>query len=201
MFEIDISNQQDLIPVDTEQLRKAVLVALKLEAVQSAVLSISIVDNPTIHEVNREHLQHDYPTDVISFQLDFSKDGLPEDATEEYEADDEAPDRPYHGGFTDVEVEGERSEATNEVADPRPACGAFIEGEIIASAEMADQMAAEGHWSTASELLLYVVHGLLHICGYDDLTAPEKAVMRSREKCILESLGLHPVYPQDEELH
>lgn len=199
MFEIDISNQQDLIPVDTEQLRQAVLVALKLEAVQSAVLSISIVDNPTIHEVNREHLQHDYPTDVISFQLDFSEDGLPEDATEEYEADDETPECREYGGFTDGE--DERSQATNEVVDPRPACGAFIEGEIIASAEMADQMAAEGNWNTASELLLYVVHGLLHICGYDDLTAPEKSIMRSREKLILETLGLHPVYPQDEDLH
>ena len=105
MFEIDISNQQDLIPVDLEQLRQAVLVALKLEAVQSAVLSISIVDNPTIHEVNREHLQHDYPTDVISFQLDFSEDGLPEDATEEYEADHETPECREYGGFTDGEDE------------------------------------------------------------------------------------------------
>ncbi|HVY60053.1 MAG TPA: rRNA maturation RNase YbeY, partial [Planctomycetota bacterium] len=31
--------------------------------------SVAIVDDPTIHALNREHLAHDYPTDVISFGL------------------------------------------------------------------------------------------------------------------------------------
>jgi probable rRNA maturation factor len=202
MFEIDISNQQDRIPVDTERLQQAVLVALKLEAVQSAVLSISIVDNATIHEINREHLQHDYPTDVISFQLDFSQNGLPNDEFDDDAGDsDEDNDAPPGSEIDDSPAfEYDDEQPADEAVDPRPAFGAFIEGEIIASAEMAEQMAAEGHWNTDSELLLYVVHGLLHICGYDDLSAPEKAVMRTRERCILDSLGLHPVYPQDEDV-
>ena len=150
-FEIDISNDQSLLPVNPAAIRHAVAVTLREEHVRAAVISISVVDNATIHRVNREHLQHDYPTDVISFQLEFLPD----------------------------------------------ADGAIVEGEIIASAEMAIQMAPDVGWDANSELLLYIVHGLLHLCGYDDLTSPDKAVMRSREQHSLALLGLHPVYPQD----
>ena len=44
---------------------------------------------------------------------------------------------------------------------------------------------------------LYVVHGLLHLCGYDDLTDEEQAVMRQREREILASLGLTARYEDD----
>ena len=70
-FEIDISNRQSALDFNENSLEAAVLKALAIENVASAVLSISIVDNPAIHAFNRDHLQHDYPTDVISFQLDF----------------------------------------------------------------------------------------------------------------------------------
>jgi len=185
MFEIDISNQQSCVPVNVQKLHEALLEALRLEGVESAVLSVSIVDNNAIHQINRDHLQHDYPTDVISFQLDFSDSPF---------GDTETSDDPED---TDAGSEEDEADEITE-NDPRPAFGAAIEGEIIASAEMAQQMAAEGHWNPDSELLLYVIHGLLHICGYDDLSPPEKADMRSREKCILAALGLTPVYPQDD---
>ena len=35
---------------------------------------------------------------------------------------------------------------------------------------------------------LYLVHGLLHLCGYDDLTEQELQVMRAREREILQHL-------------
>ena len=35
--------------------------------IQDFQVSIAIVDDPTIHQLNREHLEHDWPTDVISF--------------------------------------------------------------------------------------------------------------------------------------
>lgn len=161
MHEIDISNRQRVTPVDCQVIEAAVRRALQIEQVQAAILSISIVDNATIHTLNRDHLQHDYPTDVISFQLDFSED------------DDQLSEL--------------------------PAAGASIEGEIIASAEMAASMAAAGQWSAQDELTLYVIHGLLHICGYDDLDAESKRVMRGRERAILSSLGLTAVYADDME--
>ncbi|MFN8707595.1 MAG: rRNA maturation RNase YbeY, partial [Planctomyces sp.] len=71
-YEIDISNQQKVLPVDVALLRQTIEAALSLEDVGAAVLSITIVDNEAIHRLNREHLQHDYPTDVISFPLECS---------------------------------------------------------------------------------------------------------------------------------
>ncbi|MEZ6035152.1 MAG: rRNA maturation RNase YbeY [Planctomycetaceae bacterium] len=162
--EIDIADHQRVTFVNPAVLRHAVESALQLEQVADAILSISIVDNAAIHRINREHLQHDYPTDVISFQLEFSRDEIPD------------PD------CSSPELR---------------ASGARIEGEIIVSAQMAAEMASTGQWTTMNELTLYVVHGLLHICGYDDLTPEEKAVMRSRERAILGALSLVPVYPDD----
>lgn len=163
-FEIDISSSQDMLSIDIRGLTRAIERALQIEQVASAVLSVTVVDNKAIHQINREHLQHDYPTDVISFQLDFA-------------FDDEVP--------------------ADSLAELR-AAGAMIEGEIIASAEMAADMASSGQWTAMNELTLYVIHGLLHICGYDDLTPEEKAIMRTRERVILNALGLSPVYPEDD---
>jgi probable rRNA maturation factor len=43
-------------------------------------------------------------------------------------------------------------------------------------------------------VILYLVHGLLHACGYDDLTPYEKARMRRAERAALRRLGLEPRY-------
>jgi probable rRNA maturation factor len=184
-YEIDISNRQDAVPVDINALEAAVLKALELERVASAVLSISIVSNEEIHKLNREHLEHDYPTDVISFQLDFSDEQGSEFSEDEDEEDFESDD---------AQLAEDSPQTSGSVLR---ADGAMIEGEIIASAEMAASMAEDGQWSTQDELTLYVVHGLLHICGYDDLTDDEKAIMRSRERTIMASLGLKAVYAED----
>lgn len=163
-FEIDICDNHPEQSVDVTALQSAVEHALRMEEVQAAILSVTIVDDATIHQLNRDHLDHDYPTDVISFQLDWSS---PEHS--------EPPQTP-----------------TGRSA------GSAIEGEIITSLDYAKQSAPDGNWSTKDELTLYVIHGLLHICGYDDLSAAEKRIMRSRERSLLDGLGLTPIYPDDE---
>jgi probable rRNA maturation factor len=183
-FEIDIRNDQSLLPIDRAAIRRAVVTALREEHVQAAVVSITLVDNETIHRVNREHLQHDYPTDVISFQLEYIT------------GDDDNADDDEDNHNDDHETETAAASQAEDEGNEVPRC-VMIEGEIIASAEMAMQMASECGWSPSSELLLYIIHGLLHICGYDDLSPPEKIVMRSRERHILGLLGLQPAYPQD----
>ncbi len=72
--ELDVLNQQTKVTIDIEKLRQAAMAVLQAEHVASAVLSVTVVDNSTIHVINRDHLNHDYPTDVISFQLEFSSD-------------------------------------------------------------------------------------------------------------------------------
>jgi rRNA maturation RNase YbeY len=38
--------------------------------IKSASVSVILVDDPTIHAMNKEFLQHDYPTDIITFPLE-----------------------------------------------------------------------------------------------------------------------------------
>jgi len=195
-FEIDISNRQSALAFDEKRVQAAALRALAIEQVASAVLSISIVDNSAIHKINRDHLQHDYPTDVISFQLDFVSAGDlqcdDEDLLDEDDSEDDSED--------DAEIDDDSVDVTDcELLTEGRAAGAAIEGEIIASAEMAVSMATDGEWSAEAELILYIVHGLLHICGYDDLTPEEKCIMRARERAILSELGLTAIYAEDAE--
>ena len=195
-FEIDISNRQSALAFDANRVQAAVVRALAIEQVASAVLSISIVDNSAIHKINRDHLQHDYPTDVISFQLDFVSAGDlqcdDEDLLDEDDSEDDSED--------DAEIDDDSVDVTDcELLTEGRAAGAAIEGEIIASAETAVSMATDGEWSAEAELILYIVHGLLHICGYDDLTPEEKCIMRARERAILSELGLTAIYAEDAE--
>jgi probable rRNA maturation factor len=76
---------------------------------------------------------------------------------------------------------------------PRGA-GKTIEGEVLVSTDVAATAAAEFGWSVENEVTLYVVHGLLHLVGYDDLSDDEKAIMRERERFHLARWDLHPTY-------
>jgi len=163
-FEVDITANRQIDQVNLNSLQQSVVHALQIEGVAEAVLSITLVDNAAIHEINRKHLQHDYPTDVISFQLDWTH-----------------PKR---------DTPGNRPQDRSS--------GAHIEGEIIASVEYAITEARQLGWELQSELTLYVIHGMLHICGYDDLDVVEKQFMQARESAVLEQLGL-PAIPRHAE--
>jgi rRNA maturation RNase YbeY len=70
-------------------------------------------------------------------------------------------------------------------------------GDIVVSVERADEQARSGAggqsgdvgWSVAEELRLLVVHGTLHLCGWDHRLPAEEAAMRALEKQILERLA------------
>lgn len=72
--------------------------------------------------------------------------------------------------------------------------GKRLEGEIILGVEYAQVEADSLGWDVESELCLYLVHGLLHLCGYDDLTPGEKRIMRRREREVFAKLGREARY-------
>lgn len=67
-----------------------------------------------------------------------------------------------------------------------------LEGELVISTETAVREAVAHCWSADDELLLYVVHGVLHLCGYDDLTDDARPIMRRRELQVLAQWQLTP---------
>lgn len=74
---------------------------------------------------------------------------------------------------------------------PRGA-GKRIEGEVLISPTIAIQAARQYQWEPTNETLLYVVHGVLHLLGYDDLTDEERDVMVAAESRHLARWGLIP---------
>lgn len=139
-IEVAISDTQGHLPVDADELAGLVRAVLAAEGRTRASISIAVVDQAAIHAINRSHLGHDWPTDVVSFPL-------------------------------------------SEPAEP------VLAGELVVSAEMAAVTAAEIGVRPRDELALYVVHGLLHLCGYDDTSESATAAMRRREGELLEACG------------
>ncbi|HEV2805744.1 MAG TPA: rRNA maturation RNase YbeY [Chthoniobacterales bacterium] len=64
----------------------------------------------------------------------------------------------------------------------------FEHGEILISAETAKRQARQFGTSLVHELRLYLVHGLLHLHGFDDKTAAGAAEMKRRQERVVASL-------------
>ncbi len=76
--------------------------------------------------------------------------------------------------------------------------GEPLEGEIVLSAETAAREASQYGWNKEDELLLYLIHGTLHLIGHDDTSDAERAAMRAKERRYLAELGRHPRYDERE---
>ncbi|MCA9218419.1 MAG: rRNA maturation RNase YbeY [Planctomycetales bacterium] len=131
MIDIAITDEQRALTVDLSRIRTAIESILRDAGMSEAEVSVGIIDDARMHELNRMHLNHDYPTDVLSFVLD-------------------------------------RTEST-------------LDGEVIVSTETAIAQAREFNQTPEDELLLYVIHGALHLVGYDDKELEKRAEMRKME--------------------
>ena len=140
MIDIQLTDQQSTLPVDVQRLKQAARLILEDHGPDAVQVSIAVVDDLTIHELNRRFLQHDYPTDVLSFVLE-QQDGR-------------------------------------------------LEGEVIVSTDTAVVQAGEYGVQPADELLLYVVHGVLHLVGFDDKSPDLRQRMRCAEQHYLEQFDI-----------
>lgn len=61
----------------------------------------------------------------------------------------------------------------------------FDHGDIVICPSMAHVFAKQYGQNVSEEILLYVVHGLLHLAGYNDKTASEITRMRKLEARML----------------
>jgi probable rRNA maturation factor len=69
-FEISLTNEQSRHAVDEARLIDAARAVMQDSEFSSAAISLAVVDDDTIQELNRRHLDHDYATDVLSFVLE-----------------------------------------------------------------------------------------------------------------------------------
>lgn len=73
-MEIGIFNQTDeKLDKELDELKDMLSDFCKREDFGNVIFNIIIIDNPTIHKINKEYRDKDAPTDVISFALEDDK--------------------------------------------------------------------------------------------------------------------------------
>ena len=148
MSKISVHAPQEIVPIDRGRMREIARAVLEGEGVREYEISLAFVDNPTIHRLNKQYLQHDEPTDVLTF--------------------------PYSAGNAKK-----------------------LEGELVLGVEIAKAQGEERGHDVQAELALYVIHGLLHLCGFDDKSSDAEKKMRAREKHYLLQLSLPDIAEGD----
>jgi probable rRNA maturation factor len=74
---------------------------------------------------------------------------------------------------------------------------AGIAGDICVCAPVARDYADAHHRPFAEEISLYIVHGCLHLAGFDDHAAPQRRAMRHAERdalALLRAAGAVPAF-------
>jgi len=66
-MKVSLFGFDSLASKERTQLREAMLAALGPKKRRSGELCLILLSDKKIHEINKQHLHHDYPTDVISF--------------------------------------------------------------------------------------------------------------------------------------
>ncbi|MGD2109033.1 MAG: rRNA maturation RNase YbeY [Phycisphaerae bacterium] len=161
-YDIAITRLTEAPPACERILRKAIEIALQRHAVSTASLSVALVGDAHIAELNLRHLKREGPTDVLAFDL-----------------------RGETGSDGDHDRGPGESSASTVTA---------IDGEVVVSVETAKREAEKRELAVEAELALYVVHGVLHLLGYDDGTERGAQRMHTVEDALLEEIGIGNVY-------
>lgn len=147
-----------------EEKLRAVGELLKL---RSLTLSVVIVDDDAIAQMHRRYLDVEGTTDVITFDLGGDAPPLP----------------PGEG----------RGEGVSKAAachEPKH----HVDGELYLCLDEAIRRAEQFGHAVEAELLLYAVHGLLHLIGYDDHDPESHRIMHDTEDDLLTAIGVGPVF-------
>ena len=163
---IIIENEQDQIEVPEsllEAIKEVILFTLKDQGVEEeAEISMLLVDNDAIKEMNKEYRNIDKETDVLSFPMISYEEG-----------------RVF------------RDEYLNHQFGPEYYDGeALLLGDVVLSMEKANEQALEFGHSLKREACYLTIHSILHLLGYDHMTDMDKQRMREAEERILHALDI-----------
>lgn len=125
-----------------------------------AEISLTIVDNDAIREINRELRGIDAPTDVLSFPM------------------------------IDYECAGDFSQVEHSDDNFNPDTGEALLGDIVISAEKVFAQAESYGHSPKREYAFLIVHSVLHLLGYDHMTPDEAAFMENKQTDILNEMNI-----------
>lgn len=139
-YKINVETILPLKKLKKRRMKQIAELVLAAETVAGADITIILVDDAYITKLNKEFMNQNDTTDVISFHL-------------------------------------ENNQNNN-----------FIEGEIYANVNQIEQQALDFGVSYDNELHRIIIHGLLHLVGYNDATLEEKETMTTKEDDYLTML-------------
>ena len=156
-----VADEQDEHLVDTSRWTRLAEQALVAEGIEGEVeLSVIFVDEAHMADLNQTFMGHDGPTDVLSFPLDGVADGGPDVFT--------AGLSPAGGG-----------------APFDPDDVPLLLGDVFICPAVAAAQAGGHAGSYDDEIALLLVHGVLHILGFDHAVDAERIAMQARERELL----------------
>lgn len=143
--DVAVLKRRRLPGVSAAEVRRDAKTILRRLGELDAELTVSLVDDSAIHELNHRYRGNDRPTDVLAFAM---REG------------DAGP------------------------ADPA------VLGDVVISLDTAARQARSRRRPLAAEVRVLLVHGILHLVGYDhERSAAEARRMRAMEQRLRRHLG------------
>jgi len=134
---VSLRNRQKKETIDAGRLRRSLKRLLKELQRENNEINVILVDDEQIQTINREYLDRDRPTNVISFAM---------------------------------------TEGVGGALHPE------ILGDIVISVETAARDAATGDLALMEEMEFLMIHGLLHLIGYNHEKCSQKETERMKKK-------------------
>lgn len=132
----------------------------------AAELSLVLADDALLHQLNRQYRQVDRPTNVLSFP----------------------------GGVAPAPADGSASAGPAAPGPAIPGGAPAMLGDVVLAVETVTAEAAAQGKAMSDHFSHLVVHGVLHLLGYDHLAAADAAAMESLEIEVLAGLGVADPY-------
>lgn len=132
---IFVINRQRLLKLNSNEIKLLARYVLENEKIGNDVgINLMFVRNNLIRKYNKEFLNKDNPTDVISFEGNLNNGSA---------------------------------------------------GDIIISVEKAVEYAAQNNIDVDEEISRYIIHGILHCLGYEDIIDKDRCAMFKRQEELL----------------
>lgn len=158
--EVFCADEQADVPLDIDRWHRLATEVLAAEGIRGlAELSLIFVSEAEISALNSEYMGQLGPTDVLSFPIDAAE---AEDVLQQ-QAPTRGPDR----------------------APPDPADMPLLLGDVVVCPVVAAAQAPTHAGTLDDELALLIVHGILHVLGYDHDELAGRDAMWARERELL----------------
>lgn len=144
-MEILIDNRQHIHQMNPQTLKRKAKIILSALDCHDAELSIVLLDDPQIAEINKEYRGKNGPTNVIAFAM-------------------------REGEFGDISP--------------------HILGDVLISLDTAHRESVSARKPMETRVTELLIHGILHLVGYDHETSPQEEIRMDRKARELMSAAM-----------